>query len=314
MSTTTQTLCLGEAVLDLVSRPGSEPEEHLGGSMFNVARGIVNQGVPASLCSWWGRDEYGSRFVAAAAAAGVEVLPGTDGAVSTPQARATLNEEGVAEYEFDLTWDVPEIDAPERFGHVHTGSFAATLEPGGDKVFDLIRAVRSGATVSYDPNARPALMGSPDQVARRVEDMVSLCDVVKASEDDIAWLYPEMPLETVVRDWVGLGPGLVVITRGGQGALALLTNEPEVQYLSPLTVPVADTVGAGDSFMAGLLSALLENGLLGSADARRRLRRAKITDVLPALYRAIRTSAVTVSHAGSYSPTVAETDALMPVS
>lgn len=300
------TLCLGEAVLDVVIRPDRAPEEHLGGSMFNVARGVVHQDVPASLCSWWGRDEYGSRFEEAARQAGIEVLPGTDGAASTPSARATLNPAGVADYEFDLTWDVPPIEDTERYGHLHTGSFAATLAPGGEKVFDIVHRMRGHATISYDPNARPALMGSPRQVVHRVEDLVSLCDVVKASDDDIAWMYPDTPLEDVLRDWVGLGPGLVVITRGEKGALALLTNEPAVQYLTPMTVPVADTVGAGDSFMAGLLSALLESGHLGSAEARKRLRRARIADVMPALQRAIRTSAVTVTHAGSYSPTVAE--------
>ncbi|WP_051209484.1 PfkB family carbohydrate kinase [Propionicicella superfundia] len=299
-------LCLGEALIDVVVREGAEPVEHVGGSPLNVSTGLARLGHAASICAWWGRDDRGHRLAEAAAAAGARVEPGSDGAAATSVAYARVDRDGRASYTFDLTWDVPGIAGLDLVDHLHTGSIAATLEPGGAKVVGVVGRARRTATVSYDPNIRPAIMGTPGQVLARVEDLVGLCDVVKASDEDLAWLYPEEPVEDVLRRWAGLGPALVVCTRGPWGAYALLRGNRDLLVVDPLTVPVADTVGAGDSFMAGLVSGLLEAGLLGGADARRRLRGADWSQVQPALHRAVVTSAITVSRAGSYAPTLAE--------
>lgn len=305
----TRVLSLGEALIDVVIRPEST-DEYVGGSLLNIAVGLATLGQPASICSYWGRDQRGDQLRKWAEAAGVDIAVGSDSAHRTSVAFARVDDEGRATYEFELTWKVPQVPDLSAFGHLHTGSIAATLEPGGSDVVATATRMREFGTVSYDPNIRPALMNSPEAVMDRIEHMVGLSDVVKASDEDLDWLYPGTPVEDVMRRWVKAGPAMVVVTRGPWGAYALLANNRDMLHLDQLRVDVADTVGAGDSFMAGLISGLLDAGLLGSPEARQRLAVKNWSDVQPALHRAVMTSALTVSRSGAYAPTMAEVQAL----
>lgn len=296
-------LCLGEALIDIVERDGCRPSEHVGGSLLNVAVGAATLGVPTALASWWGRDPRGDRLAQAVRAAGVRVVPGTDGAPRTPTARATVDADGHADYDFDLSWEVPGLPAASGIGHVHTGSLSVTVEPGGTQVANAVAGLRGTATVSYDPNVRPAIMGSPAGVRKRIEALVASSDVVKASDEDLAWLYPDADPETIIRTWVALGPALVVVTRGADGALARLAREVSGLKVAAPAVMVADTVGAGDSFMAGLLAGLWDAGLLGDLDAADRLHRARWEEIESPLRQAACASALTVGRAGAYAPT-----------
>lgn len=300
-------LCLGEALIDVVIRPESTVE-HVGGSLLNVAAGIATLGDDASICAWWGKDKRGDRLAEWATSSGVTIVEGVDAAEKTAVAYARLDADGRATYEFDLEWRVPPIADLSQYGHLHTGSIAATLEPGGSHVVDVVRQLRRHGTVSYDPNVRPALMVAPDQVVGRVEEIIAMTDVLKASDEDIAWLYPEVPVEDVMRRWIKAGPSMVVVTRGPWGAYALLAGNRDMLHVDQMTVKVGDTVGAGDSFMAGLVSGLLDAGFIGSPQARERLRGAGWSDVQPALHRAVVTSALTVSRSGAYAPTKAEVE------
>jgi fructokinase len=158
------------------------------------------------------------------------------------------------------------------------------------------------ATISYDPNARPTLMGSPDDVRPQIEAFVALADVVKASDEDIAWLYPDRFVPDVLRHWALLGASLTVVTRGGEGALYALHHIGSFASCAAHGESLVDTVGAGDSFMAGLLSGLLDAGLLGSPEARDRLAYGTLEDVRSAVERAVTNAGITVSKAGAYSP------------
>lgn len=298
-------LCVGESLIDVVRR-GDQVSEHVGGSPLNVAVGLARLGGSVTLASWWGRDAHGERIAQACAAAGVAVEPGSDGAGHTSVAQAELDDEGRATYTFDFAFSVPPIDDEASVRHVHTGSIACTAEAGGSQVVDLVERARAHATVSYDPNTRSSIMGSPGAVLDRIEALIGASDVVKASDEDIAWLYSDAPLTTVMRGWLDLGVRLVVVTRGPEGALAWLAGEDAPHDVERRRVDLADTVGAGDSFMAGLISGLLAAGLLGGADARGRLDTASWAEIEPALRRAVLTSATTVSHAGAYAPTLAE--------
>ena len=301
----TDVLVVGEALVDAVVKGGEVTAEHVGGSPANVAFGLGALGHNVSLATWIGPDERGERIVARCADAGVAVVPGSTGAERTSVAYASIDARGQATYRFDLTWAVPELGDTSNIGHVHTGSIAATIEPGGSQVVEVIRRLRGQATISYDPNMRPSLMGSPDEVRARVEELISLSDVVKASDEDIQWLYPGAFLPDVLRKWGELGAGVAVITRGGQGAVYAVRSATtaEVTTVSAKATTVIDTVGAGDSFMAGLVSGLLDAGYLGGPGARERLRAAGIDDLRPAVDRATATSGVTVGHAGAYAPT-----------
>jgi fructokinase len=302
-------LSLGEALIDVVIRPEST-QEYVGGSLLNVAVGIATLGQPASICAFWGKDDRGDRLAKWAEAAGVEIVPGTDWAENTSVAFARIDDHGRATYEFDLNWAVPEVPDLSTFGHLHTGSIAATLEPGGSQVVDVAMRIKDYCTVSYDPNIRPALMNSPDAVRDRVEQMVGLADLVKASDEDLDWLYPGTPIEDIMRQWVTAGPAMVVVTRGPWGAHAVLANNRDMLHVDQMTVEVGDTVGAGDSFMAGLISGLLDEELLGSLEAGQRLRAVDWSAVQPALHRAVITSALTVSRSGAYAPTMDEVRAV----
>src|SRR5690242_12373370 len=150
-------LSLGEALIDVVIRPESVAE-YVGGSPLNVAVGVAALGHPASICAHWGPDARGELLRQRAESAGLDIVAGTDSAERTPVAFAHVDEHGHATYDFDLAWEVPPIPDLSSFGHLHTGSIAATLEPGGSEVVDVATRMREEhCTVSYDPNIRPAL-------------------------------------------------------------------------------------------------------------------------------------------------------------
>jgi fructokinase len=279
-----RTLVLGEALIDVVRSPDGAVAEHPGGSPANVALGLARLGHPVSLRTSIGSDDRGALIAAHLEPEGVELAAGsrTDGPTSV--AEATIDATGAATYRFELGWEVAPPVSVDGATHLHTGSIAAS----------------AGATVSYDPNARPSLMGQPQDVRAKIEQIIGLSDVVKASDEDVHWLYDGAAIPEVMRLWGRLGPTVVVVTRGGEGAVVAV-NGVVVSMAAP-TVTVADTVGAGDSFMAGLISGLLDAGLLGGTDARVALRAAGMNQVRPAVERALACAAVTVSRAGANPP------------
>ena len=196
-----------------------------------------------SLATWFGRDDWGRRIADRCAEKGAKVVAGSDGAARTSVARAVLDAGGAASYDFDITWQVPAIADLAGYGHVHTGSIAAVLEPGGSQTLVTVQQARETATVSYDPNARPSLMGSPDEVRPRMEAFIALADVVKASDEDIAWLYPDRFVPDVLRHWGALGASLTVVTRGGEGALYALNQVGSVATCEARSAGLVDTVG-----------------------------------------------------------------------
>jgi fructokinase len=302
-----RTLVIGEALIDAVTTPTGETDEHVGGSPANVAFGLAALEHPVDLATWIATDEHGRRIEEVCRSRGVGLTAGSQGAPFTSVAHATLDAGGAATYVFDLEWQVAAVPGLTAYGHVHTGSIAAVLEPGGSQVRETLTMARSlGATVSYDPNARPSLMGRSDDARRVIEGSVALADVVKVSDEDIAWLCPGEVVDDVLAAWASLGPALVVMTRGGAGAVVRVTRTGEQQPLAAPAVEVVDTVGAGDSFMAGLVSGLLDAGLLGGPAARQALHEATLADVLPALDRALRSGARTVARAGAHAPVRAD--------
>jgi fructokinase len=300
----TRTLVVGEALVDAVTTPAGLTEEHVGGSPANVAFGLAALEHPVDLATWIATDERGLRIEEVCRERGVALTAGSQGAPFTSVAHATLDESGAASYVFDLEWQVAAVPGLTAYGHVHTGSIAAVLEPGGSQVRAILAAARElGATVSYDPNARPSLMGRPEQARETIESSIALADVVKLSDEDVEWLCPGESLDAVLRAWGELGPAVVVVTRGGEGAVVRITRTGERLALPAPRVEVVDTVGAGDSFMAGLVSGLLDAGLLGGPEARTRLRASTLDDVVPAVERALRAGALTVERAGAHAPT-----------
>ena len=293
---------VGEALIDIVQPVSGVASEHVGGSPANVAIGLARLGHRTRLATHIGHDERGRRISDLLTAERVELAVASTTAARTSTATANLNAAGVATYDFDLSWKLdPGNVGAQPGGHLHTGSIAATLPPGAAGVAAAVKAARAFSTISYDPNVRPSLMGSAAQARPIIEQIISLTDVVKASEEDIDWLYPGKPLLQVLADWAMLGPVLCAATKGGDDAVVLIAGE--FSYRRPLPATVVDTVGAGDSFMSGLISGLLDGKLLGGPDARERLRFAHFDQIASAVDRALACSAITVSRAGANPPT-----------
>lgn len=298
-------LVIGEALIDAVQAQDGAVTEHVGGSPANVALGLGRLGRGTDLLTWLGADDRGRRITEHLAASGAAVVRGSAGAPRTSVATAHLAADGSATYDFDLTWRVPQTWAspPAAPLAVHTGSIAAVLEPGADDVARILAAHRDSATLTYDPNLRPSLMPPPDRTRPIVEHVVAMADVVKVSEEDLAWLAPDDPLG-LAEEWAGAGPALVVVTRGRDGAAAW-TAAGRVVDVPSVPVTVADTVGAGDSFMAGLIDGLWTAGLLGP-EARPALRAIDPETLRAVLERCAVIAAITVGRPGANPPTAAE--------
>ncbi len=305
-STQERALVVGEALVDAVRRPDGTHDEFPGGSPANVALGLARLGRDVDLLTWLGLDVHGDLVRRHLSRSGVGVLTGDRTPARTPIATAHLDDAGVATYEFDLEWDLPATwDEPDGDALVvHTGSIAAVLTPGGPKVADLLESRRAVSTITYDPNLRPALMGDPVDVRPVVERLVRAADVVKVSDEDLAWLLPGVAPAEVAEQWARSGPALVVVTHGGEGAFAVTAAGARLTVPAP-RVTVADTVGAGDSFMGGLIDGLWSAGLLG-AERRDALHDVDAGTVESILTRCARIAAITVSRPGANPPSSAE--------
>ncbi|MCU1593377.1 MAG: carbohydrate kinase [Frankiales bacterium] len=261
-------LVVGEALVDVVTDAAGVTVARPGGSPANVAVGLGRLGHQVTLLTALGDDERGREVQAHVEASHVRVVAAP--LARTAVAHAQLDEHKAATYSFDIQWDLSSAADPGPADWLHLGSIGATLEPGGTQVLELAR--RFEGIVSYDPNCRPLLMIEPRV---RVEELVAVCDVVKLSDEDCAWLFPGETEESVAQRWLALGPSLVVVTRGSSGAQAW-TRTGALWVDAAAGGPVVDTVGAGDAFMAGLLAALVDSDLeaLGPEDLQAALVRA----------------------------------------
>jgi fructokinase len=279
-------LSIGEALIDEVNPKGEPTVARPGGSPMNVAVGLARLGVTTSLFTALGPDAAGDQIREYLSGSGVSLESRSNTSRRTSRAVATIGTDGAATYDFDIEWRPKKPDV-RGFDLVHTGSIAAAREPGASVVERAL--AQAEGLVSFDPNVRPALMPPRAEARRRAERFIALSDVVKASDEDVAWLYGKVPLDVILMEWKSAGVRLGCITRGKQGAVAL-SPAGFIEVPAPSTV-VADTVGAGDSFMAGLLAHLLWHGF---------------DNVASSLAFAAGCAAVTVSRVGADPPFNAE--------
>lgn len=294
-------LAIGEALVDVIHRPGGVSERHPGGSPTNVAVGLARLGRDVTeLCSL-GDDSDGDLLREHLRAADVALHPSSVTPERTATADVTLSDGGDATYAFDVSWAVPSELDWEAVDVAHAGSIALALEPGASGVLRLIRAAPERVRISIDPNVRPAFLAQ-EGAAARLRPFFEAADLVKLSDEDAAYLYPGETADAVLDRLLEFGVGIAALTRGGEGAmLATGTSRVEVGALAP---HVEDTVGAGDSFMAGLLDAIAALGRDGWAPDARQL--AAIAD------HAARASAITVGRAGADLPWRSELPELDP--
>lgn len=292
-------LVVGESLVDIVRGGDGSTTEFPGGSAANVAVALARLGRDVRMATSWGDDERG-RTLADRLAADRVVLAADPHAVGhTSTALATIGSDGAASYQFDLAWRLNEVDTTHPTPVVHTCSLGAVLTPGCDDVLALLEELRGTATVSYDVNARPAITGTGPELVARVEAVAALSDVVKASDEDLEALYDVADPLVGAKRLLALGPAAVVVTRGQHGA-TWLSSTLEVDVAS-VPVVVADTIGAGDTFCAGVVDALWARDLLG-AERREALADVDRSAVVEVLAHAARAAAITVGRPGADPP------------
>ena len=292
---------LGEALIDIVETGDDEPRlARPGGSPYNVAIGLARLGRRTAFIGRLSRDPLGAILRNHALRSDVDLGHCVDTDDPTTVALVELRQ-GIAEYRFGITgtadfqWTDAELAAnPATPAAAHFGSLASWTPPGDAALHRRVATLReSGALISYDPNVRPQLQPDVGVARRRIERALGLAHLVKTSDEDLAWLYPGADPDEVAPRWLESGPAVVVITRGGDGATAYTTGGAVHRPIRPITM--VDTVGAGDSFMSGLLDALARRGWLAPS-AVAALSSAELGDLLDD---AALVAAITCSRAGA---------------
>jgi fructokinase len=296
---------VGEVLVDLLWKAGAAQVPPVpGGSPANVAVGLHRLGRPVTLVTTWGDDPPGAQIGAHLDGIGVEVRRAPSATDRSTVALAYLGEDGSASYEFLAAWDPQELAVPADTAVLHTGSLALVVEPGAAKVLDACRQVRErpGTAVAVDLNVRPAVQRDRAAYRAACDRFAEVADVVKASDEDLAWLYPDTTAEHAARGLLARGARLVVVTLGADGAFAL-TADAQVRVPAP-SVEVKDTVGAGDAFQAALLDALADGAATGDRFSPPSAE--ELTDVLT---RCVTAAAITCTRIGADPPTAAELQA-----
>jgi fructokinase len=209
-----------------------------------------------------GDDRFGALIRAHLSASGV-TLVNTGPPGPTASATATLNSDGAASYEFDVSWNPTQLPDPSDFDLLHVGSIGSWMAPGSVVVADLVRdAAGSGRAVAFDPNIRLTLSPGRAALRRQVLDLARHTSFLKLSDEDADVLGDEgADPEGALLELADRGPALLAMTRGGRPTV-LRSDEHRVE-VATRRVTVVDTIGAGDSWMGALLAALLERDWAG---------------------------------------------------
>ena len=260
----------GEALVDFTAASVGGERAFValpGGSPCNVAVGIARLRTPAAFVGKLSTDYFGELLYGHLEASGVNMRWVARGEQPSALAFVTPREGQAHDFAFygDDTADrnFTLADAPDAFpdevAALHFGSYSLVLGKSDRAYAALMEREHSRRVISLDPNVRPALFGDRAEYRRRIERLAGFAHLVKASADDLEWLYPnERPLEAAAR-WLRRGPSVVVVTLGADGAVAM-TADGRVVRSRGIAVAVADTVGAGDAFSAGLLAYLHNAG------------------------------------------------------
>ncbi|HVY18743.1 MAG TPA: carbohydrate kinase [Bauldia sp.] len=296
----------GEALIDFLPREtaGGAPvfDPRPGGSPFNVAIAIGRLDASAGFLGGLSTDMFGDTLRGALAASRVDtsLAPTSDRpttlafvSVVNGNARYAFYDEGSAGRMLTGA-DLPAL--PASVAALHFGSFSLAAEPCGSTFEALMQREHSARVISLDVNVRPTLIPDRGAYLARLERLAAMADIVKLSEEDLAWLDPTTKFESLARRWLAAGAKLVTLTKGAEGAVAISRSHTVTTPGVP--VKVADTVGAGDTFTGATLVRLFQRGLLD----KRAIAALSERDVADALEFAARAASVTVSRPGADPP------------
>jgi len=299
-------LCCGEALIDMLPRTSTTGEPafapYAGGAVFNSAIALGRLGVPTEFFSGLSNDLFGEQIRRVLAESGV----GTRHAALSPRPTTLAFvrlQDGHATYTF---YDentagrmLSEDDLPTLGDDVDAmlfGAISLIPEPCGSAYEALMRREHGRRVVMLDPNIRPGFIADRDAHLARMHRMIAMADIVKLSDDDLAWFGEAGDVADVAARWLERGPQLVVVTGGSKGATAY--SRAGSVTVDSLKVDVVDTVGAGDTFNAGVLASLHDQSLL----TKTAVGSLSQEPIRAALTLGTKAAAVTVSRAGANPP------------
>ncbi len=295
----------GEALIDLVVRPDGNLAGHPGGGPYTVARTVGRLEQPVAYLGRISGDAFGARLRAELERDGVALgaVVATDD--PTTLAVAELDDAGSARYRFysagtsapGLTLDAATGALPDDARTLYLGTLGLVFEPMATTLAALVDRVGPGTLVAVDPNCRPSAIDDPAAYRARLDRVLARTDVVKASEDDLAWLDPGRDAVTAARRLLADERAVALVTLGADGSL-VVTGDAVVEVPAP-RVEVVDTIGAGDAFMGAFLARWRAQGL-GRDELTRR------HEVAEAAGFAARVAAITCSRAGADPPRLNE--------
>jgi fructokinase len=260
-------LVCGEALIDVLENGDGSQRQAAGGGPFNSARALARLGVPTAFLGHLSTDTYGLELASLMRSDGINLDLTTTGPEPTTIAIANMDVDGLAEYEFlvegtsapNLTMAMVPENLSDEINALHIGTLGLALEPMASTLAALMRREAGRRLIMLDPNIRP--IAAADPVYReRLESVIPLSTIVKASVGDMAWLYPDLDYKSAAQRMLELGVRLVAVTLGIDGAFAA-TGDLRVAVTAP-PVNVVDTVGAGDTFSAALLARLYDYDLV----------------------------------------------------
>ena len=300
----------GEALMDVFAA-GSTPsglrlDARIGGSPLNVAIGLARLAQPVAFFGAVADGFLGDRLMQALADEGVSTACTVRIDAPTTLSLVGLDARGVPSYAFygegaaDRRLPLAALDlVPSAQAH-HFGSYAMVVEPVAKAQRALVEREWQRSVIAYDPNIRLNVEPDIQRWRDTLQWMLPRTALLKVSDEDLGLLYPGRSAEELAREWLDSGVALVVVTRGGEGAWAWTATQQVAA--APVPVAVVDTVGAGDTFQAALLTALAERGLLSHA-ALASLGRSELVAVLRF---AAQAAAITCSRRGADLPRRAE--------
>ena len=270
----------------------------VGGGPANTAKALARLGYEVDFIDGISTDDYGVSARKELSRDGVGLGLSLTSDKPTCTATVTLDSKGSASYEFLIdgtaTFDFNSswLPDPERLkpSVLHIGTLVTIIEPGASVLFDWAVKVGEFAPIVFDPNIRPSVMADRAKYAAAVEKWVSISSVVKVSDDDIKWLYPDDSLDVVAHRWIESGVSCVVITRGAHGLIGFTASGME--EVDGVKVDVVDTVGAGDTVGAIVVEGIIKHSVHGL--------QGQVLNAL--LHKAAMAAGITCSRAGAQPP------------
>ncbi len=271
MTDRARALICGEALIDLVPGADGRLQPHPGGGPFNTARALARLGVPTAFLGRLSSDPFGKLLSGQLAADGVDLSAISWGDEPTTLAIAPLDSGGAATYSFYvdgtsapcLTDEMVPAELGAEVAVLHMGTLGLLLEPVARTLESLAERERGRHLLMLDLNIRAVRGTNQDAYRARLLRLISMDALVKASDDDVAWMYPKLTAEAAADRILEAGARAALITLGAKGALGA-TRHCRAQACPP-EVDVIDTIGAGDAFGAAVIAWLLEHGSAGAA-------------------------------------------------